>query len=89
MCFANNYPSANGYEDTPSFLLFLSSAYPFLASSKPSVPVDRQDLLEDGQPPISLPVTTRKQALGPPQKYRYGDEPVPTGSSPYRYFWGG
>ena len=21
--------------------------------------------------------TTRKQALGPPQKYRYGDEPVP------------
>ena len=22
-------------------------------------------------------VTTRKQALGPPQKYRYGDEPVP------------
>jgi len=36
--------------------------------------------------------TIRKQALGPPQKYRYGDEPVPmlgTGSSPYRYFWGG
>ena len=28
--------------------------------------------------------TTRKQALGPPQKYRIG-----TGSSPYRYFWGG
>ena len=22
-------------------------------------------------------ITTRKQALGPPQKYRYGDEPVP------------
>ena len=21
--------------------------------------------------------TTKKQALGPPQKYRYGDEPVP------------
>ena len=32
------------------------------------------------------------QKFHPPQKYRYGDEPVPmlgTGSSPYRYFWGG
>ena len=46
-------------------------------------------LLYQWTPRVIL-ITTRKQALDPPQKYRYGDEPVPmlgTGSSPYRYFW--
>ena len=47
-------------------------------------PMDEHHRRIEWRPPLRsarhvelLHYTTRKQVLGPPQKYRYGDEPVP------------